>query len=46
MIENYNDFLSLLFVLMIVVGCIAGAVKLNDAFRKDEAVDEYYRDLL
>lgn len=46
MIENYNDFLSLAATLIILVGCILGAIKMNDAFRKDGAVDEYYRDLL
>lgn len=46
MIENFNDFLSLISLLLIVVGCIYGFIKLNESFKKDEAVDEYYRDLL
>lgn len=46
MIENFNEFLSLVSLLLIVVGCIIGAFKLNETFKKDGAVDEYYRDLL
>ncbi len=46
MIENFNEFLSLASLCLIVFGCIYGFYKVNEAFKKDEAVDEYYRDLL
>lgn len=46
MIENFNDFLSLAFLIGIVIACVVATIKLNDSFRKDEEVDEYYRDLL
>lgn len=46
MIENFNDFLSIATMGLVVVGCILGFVKINESFKKDESVDEYYRDLL
>ncbi|HKM23523.1 MAG TPA: mechanosensitive ion channel protein MscL [Erysipelothrix sp.] len=46
MIENFNDFLSLATMILVMLACISGFFKLNEAFKKDEAVDEYYRDLL
>ena len=46
MIENFNDFLSLVSLLIIIFMCVFGFFKLNQSFKKDEAVDEYYRDLL
>lgn len=45
MIENINDFLSVIALVAIVVGTIFGAVKMNRAFKKDDS-DDYYRDLL
>ncbi|AMS11447.1 mechanosensitive ion channel protein MscL [Erysipelothrix rhusiopathiae] len=46
MIEDLNGFLSLGSLLIIVVGAIVGYFKLNKRFKKDEEIDEYYRDLL
>lgn len=46
MIENFNDLLSLISLLIILFGCVFGFIKINEAFKQDEAVDEYYRDLL
>ncbi len=46
MIENFNDFLSIGSLVCIVFACIWGFYKLNQSFKKNEEVDEYYRDLL
>ena len=46
MMENINDYLSLLSLLLIVISGIVGFTKLNHRLKKEEQNDEFYRELL
>lgn len=46
MIEDFNDLLSIIMLIVAIVGGIAMFVVLNRTMRKEEDIDEYYRDLL
>ncbi|CAM3641413.1 mechanosensitive ion channel protein MscL [Erysipelothrix sp. HDW6B] len=46
MIEDFNGFVSVVLLLVIVVGSITGFVRMNASLDRQEKSDEYYRDLL
>lgn len=46
MIENLNDLLSFISLIVIIIFSTIGFYKLDRSFKKDDEVDEYYRDLL
>lgn len=46
MIENLDDLLSFVSLIVIILLTTIGFYNLDRSFKKDEEVDEYYRDLL
>ncbi|WP_157777150.1 hypothetical protein [Erysipelothrix larvae] len=45
MIENFNDMISFIAIVSVVIGSIFIAFKIDKMFRKTKD-DEYYQDLL
>ena len=46
MIEDFNDLVSIIALCVAIVGGITLFVTLNRKMKRDEELDEYYRDLL
>lgn len=46
MLESYNDLVSIIALLMIILSTSIGFIRFNIRSRRREEMDEYYRDLL
>ena len=46
MLENFDDYLSIVSLLLIVIGTIVSFVRLNNRIKRQEESDEFYRELL
>ncbi|QIK70344.1 mechanosensitive ion channel protein MscL [Erysipelothrix sp. HDW6C] len=46
MIEDFNGFIGIAVLVVIVIGSIFGFTNFNKRLKKQDETDEYYRDLL